>query len=37
MADYMVEGACKFCRQTQVLKCSDNLTGEAADTWITER
>lgn len=37
MADYMVEGACKFCGQTQVLKCSDNLTGEAADSWITER
>lgn len=35
MADYMVEGACKFCGQ--VLKCSDNLTGEAADDWITER
>lgn len=37
MADYMVEGACKFCGQVQVLKCSDNLTGEAADEWITER
>lgn len=37
MADYMVEGACKFCGQVQVLKCSDNLTGEAADNWITER
>lgn len=37
MADYMVEGACKFCGQTQVLKCSDELTGEAADNWITER
>lgn len=37
MCDYMVEGACKFCGQVQVLKCSDNLTGEAADNWITER
>jgi hypothetical protein len=37
MSDYMVEGACKFCGQTQVLKCSDNLTGTAADEWITER
>lgn len=37
MADYMVEGACKFCGQMQTLKCSDNLTGEAADNWITER
>ena len=37
MADYMVEGACKFCGQVQVLKCSDNLTGAAADEWITER
>lgn len=37
MADYMVEGACKFCGQMQVLKCSDNLTGAAADEWITER
>ena len=37
MSDYMVEGACKFCGQTQVLKCSDNLTGEDADNWITER
>lgn len=37
MSDYMVEGACKFCGQVQVLKCSDNLTGEAADNWITER
>ena len=37
MSDYMVEGACKFCGQVQVLKCSDNLTGEAADEWITER
>ena len=37
MSDYMVEGACKFCGQVQVLKCSDNLTGAAADEWITER
>lgn len=37
MADYMVEGVCKFCGQMQVLKCSDNLTGEAANDWITER
>lgn len=37
MADYMVEGVCKFCGQMQTLKCSDNLTGEAADNWITER
>ena len=37
MADYMVEGACKFCGQVQVLKCSDNLTGAEADEWITER
>lgn len=37
MSDYMVEGACKFCGQMQTLKCSDNLTGEAADNWITER
>lgn len=37
MCDYMVEGACKFCGQVQVLKCSDNLTGAAADEWITER
>lgn len=37
MADYMVDGACKFCGQMQTLKCSDNLTGEAADNWITER
>ena len=37
MADYMVEGACKFCGQVQVLKCSDNLTGASADEWITER
>ena len=37
MCDYMVEGACKFCGQVQVLKCSENLTGEAADEWITER
>lgn len=37
MSDYMVEGACKFCGQLQVLKCSDNLTGAAADEWITER
>lgn len=37
MSDYMVEGACKFCGQTQMLKCSDNLTGAAADEWITER
>lgn len=37
MADYMVEGACKFCGQMQVLKCSDNLTGAAADEWITKR
>lgn len=37
MSDYMVEGACKFCGQVQVLKCSDNLTGAAADDWITER
>ena len=37
MSDYMVEGACKFCGQTQVLKCSDNLTGADADEWITER
>ena len=37
MADYMIDGACKFCGQMQTLKCSDNLTGEAADTWITER
>ena len=35
--DYMVEGACKFCGQMQTLKCSDNLTGGAADEWITER
>ena len=37
MADYMVEGVCRFCGQVQVLKCSDNLTGTAADEWITER
>ena len=37
MCDYMVEGTCKFCGQMQTLKCSDNLTGEAADNWITER
>ena len=37
MCDYMVEGTCKFCGQVQVLKCSDNLTGAAADEWITER
>lgn len=37
MADYIVEGACKFCGQMQTLKCSDNLTGAAADEWITER
>ena len=37
MCEYMVEGACKFCGQVQVLKCSDNLTGAAADEWITER
>ena len=36
MCDYMVEGAFKFCGQVQVLKCSDNLTGAAADEWITK-
>ena len=35
MADYMIEGACNFCGQVQVLKCSDDLTGEAANDWIT--
>lgn len=35
MADYLVEGACDFCGQTQMLKANEPMTGSDADAYIT--
>lgn len=35
MADYMIEGACRFCGQVQTIKASEPLEGAAADQYVT--
>lgn len=34
MSDYMVEGACKFCGQVQMMKATEPMQGEEADQYI---
>lgn len=36
MADYMIEGACRFCGQMQRIKASEPLEGAEADNYVTQ-